>query len=77
MDCRRIALTDLAERHKNNCGTALSAYLRFLGQNRLDRNYPDELRHGDRYYEGARKQITVNAYQRDRRAGNRTIEVHG
>jgi 5-methylcytosine-specific restriction protein A len=73
----RLAETDLAENYKNNCGTALRAYLRFLEQEELDFSYPEEIINPNEYVEGAKKQITVNAYERDRGARNKAIEIHG
>ena len=35
---------------------------------RRERLYPDELESGKKYIEGARKQVRVNAYERDKRA---------
>lgn len=73
----RLSETDLAERYKNNCGTALRAYLRFLGQEQAEFSYPEEISNPEGYAEGAKKQITVNSYERDRQARNRAIEIHG
>jgi len=73
----RLSKTDLAERYQNNCGTALRAYLRFLGQAQTEFSYPEEILNPEYYIEGVRKQITVNSYERDRQARNRAIEIHG
>jgi 5-methylcytosine-specific restriction protein A len=73
----RLSETGLAERYKNNCGTALRAYLRFLGQEQPDFSYPEEISNPGSYVEGAKKQITVNSYERDRQARNKAIEIHG
>lgn len=73
----RLSDADLAERYKNNCGTALRAYLRFLSQEQPEFRYPDEISNPEGYAEGAKKQITVNSYERDRQARNRVIEIHG
>jgi 5-methylcytosine-specific restriction protein A len=42
-----------------------------------ERLYPDELEPGQKYPEGARKQIRVNAFERDRRARRACIRHHG
>lgn len=73
----RLSETDLAERYKNNCGTALRAYLRFLGQEQPEFSYPEEISNPESYVEGAKKQIIVNSYERDRQAHNKAIEIHG
>jgi len=73
----RLSEIDLAERYKNNCGTALRAYLRFLGQGQSEFSYPEEIINPEDYAEGTKKQITVNSYERDRSARNRAIEIHG
>lgn len=73
----RLSETDLSERYKNNCGTALRAYLRFLGQEQSEFTYPEEISNPESYVEGAKKQITVNSYERDRQARNKAIEIHG
>lgn len=73
----RLSETDLAERYKNNCGTALRAYLRFLGQVQPEFSYPEEITNPEGYVEGAKKRITVNSYERDRQARNKAIEIHG
>ncbi|WP_043912825.1 HNH endonuclease [Serratia inhibens] len=39
--------------------------------------YPDELTTQDNYIEGAKKRITVNAYERDPRARQVCIQIHG
>lgn len=39
--------------------------------------YPDELRGPERYVEGAVRQVSVNAYERNPRARVRCIEAHG
>ncbi|RUO74159.1 hypothetical protein CWI80_02050 [Pseudidiomarina sediminum] len=73
----RLSETNLAERYKNNCGTALRAYLRFLGQEQSEFRYPEEISNPGNFVEGAIKQITVNSYERDRKARNKAIEIHG
>jgi len=73
----RLSEIDLAERYKNNCGTALRAYLRFLGQEQPEFNYPEEISNSEGYAEGMKKQITVNFFERDRQARKRAIEIHG
>lgn len=73
----RLSETDLAERYKNNCGTALRAYLRFLGQEQPEFSYPEEILNPGNYVEGVKKQITVNSYERNREARNKAIEIHG
>lgn len=42
-----------------------------------ERLYPDELESGRKYYEGARRQVRVNAYERDPKARRACIESHG
>jgi len=73
----RLSETDLAERYKNNCGTALRAYLRYFGQAQPEFSYPEEIQNPENFVEGAKKQITVNSYERDSGARNRAIEIHG
>lgn len=73
----QLSETELAERYKNNCGTALRAYLRFLGRVQPEFSYPEEITNPEDYVEGARKRITVNSYERDRQARNKAIEIHG
>ena len=73
----RLSETDLAERYKNNCGTALRVYLRFLGQEQSEFRHPEEISNPEGYAEGAKKQVTVNSYERDRQARDRAIQIHG
>jgi 5-methylcytosine-specific restriction protein A len=42
-----------------------------------ERLYPDELEPGQKYMEGARRQIRVNAYERNRRARQDCLKHHG
>jgi 5-methylcytosine-specific restriction enzyme A len=42
-----------------------------------ERLYPDELEPGRKYIEGARKQVRVNAYERDARARSACLKHHG
>ena len=42
-----------------------------------ERLFPDELEPGQKYVEGARKQVRVNAYERDPRARKACLKVHG
>jgi 5-methylcytosine-specific restriction enzyme A len=42
-----------------------------------ERLYPDELEPGQKYLEGARKQVRVNAYERDPRARRACLKHHG
>jgi 5-methylcytosine-specific restriction enzyme A len=42
-----------------------------------DRLYPDELESGRTYTEGAKRQVRVNAYERDARARKACIDHHG
>jgi 5-methylcytosine-specific restriction enzyme A len=42
-----------------------------------DRLYPDELEPGQKYVEGARKQVRVNAYERNPAARDACIKHHG
>ncbi|BBL74327.1 HNH endonuclease [Methylomagnum ishizawai] len=72
-----FAISCLAERYKNNCGTALRAYLRFLSSEQSEFSYPEEISESEDYFEGAKKRITVNAYERDKNARNKAIEAHG
>ncbi len=72
-----LSNTDLAENYKNNCGTALRAYLRFLHESEPAYKSPDEIVNPDQYIEGAKKTITVNTYERDNNARNKCIEIHG
>jgi 5-methylcytosine-specific restriction protein A len=44
---------------------------------RRDNIYPDELELGRTYNEGAKRQVRVNAYERDPRARRACIEYHG
>ncbi|MBI3582665.1 MAG: HNH endonuclease [Nitrospinae bacterium] len=72
-----LSETDLAQNYKNNCGTALRAYLRFVGESEPAYKSPDEIVNPDKYTEGAKKKITVNSYERDNSARNKCIEIHG
>ncbi len=73
----RLSEVDIAQNYKNNCGTALRAYLRFVLE--VDPVYlsPDEIENPDQYVEGVKKTITVNSYERDPNARNECIEIHG
>ncbi len=42
-----------------------------------ERLFPDELEPGQKYVEGARKQVRVNAYERDPRARQACLKKHG
>jgi 5-methylcytosine-specific restriction protein A len=42
-----------------------------------ERNYPDELPDKGGYNEGAKKQVTVNAYERDSRARRACVRKYG
>lgn len=42
-----------------------------------ERLFPDELEPGRKYAEGARKQVRVNAYERDPRARRACLKAHG
>lgn len=42
-----------------------------------ERLFPDELEPGQKYVEGARKQVRVNAYERDPRARKACLKAHG
>jgi len=42
-----------------------------------ERLFPDELEPGHKYVEGARKQVRVNAYERDPRARKACLKKHG
>lgn len=46
-------------------------------RNSRERLFPDELELGQKYVEGARKQVRVNAYERDPRARKKCIEHYG
>ncbi len=66
-----------ADSYVSNCGTALRRYLTFLNSILDDFNYPEEIANGSEYIEGAKKQVIVNSYERDRDARNKAIEIHG
>ncbi len=51
--------------------------MRFLGQEQPEFSYPEEILNPGNYVEGAKKQITVNSYERNREARNKAIEIHG
>ncbi len=72
-----LSNTDLAQTYKNNCGTALRAYLRFLENELPEFTSPDEIENPELYVEGTKRKITVNAYERDREARNKCIEMKG
>lgn len=74
---KKLSETDLSEKYKDNCGTALRAYLRFLAQGQPEFSYPEEIANPENYVEGAKKRVTVNSYERDPQARNRAIEIHG
>lgn len=42
-----------------------------------ERLFPDELELGQKYFAGARKQVRVNAYERDPRARKKCLEYYG
>jgi len=73
----RLSDTNLAQNYKNNCGTALRAYLRFVSEVEPAYVSPDEIVNPEQYIEGAKKKITVNSYERDSDARNKCIEIHG
>ncbi len=73
----KLSKTDLAENYKNNCGTALRKYLKFITETNFIYKSLDEIENPNQYTEGAKKVITVNAYERDRKARNKCIEIHG
>jgi 5-methylcytosine-specific restriction protein A len=73
----RLSDTDLARNYKNNCGTALRAYLRFATEVNPTYFSPDEIIDPDKYSEGAKKRITVNSYERNNEARNKCIEIYG
>lgn len=73
----RLSQTVLAKSYRNNCGTALRAYLRFLARVQSEFSYPEEISTPEIYVEGAKKQIIVNSYERDSKARNKAIEIHG
>ena len=62
---------DEADRRLN--GYQKEAEIRMAAKERF---YPDELESGQ-YIEGAKKQIRINAYERDTKARNACIEHHG
>ncbi|HDF2327468.1 TPA: HNH endonuclease [Morganella morganii] len=43
----------------------------------LPNSYPDEIPSSDSYIEGAKKQVTINAYERDPKARQACIAYHG
>lgn len=66
-----------ADSYVSNCGTALRRYLVFINSNIDDFYYPEEILNSSEYIEGAKKQVIVNSYERDRDARNKAIEIHG
>ncbi|WP_071563985.1 HNH endonuclease [Bathymodiolus thermophilus thioautotrophic gill symbiont] len=73
----KLSKTDLAENYKNNCGTALRKYLKFITETNFIYRSPDEIENPNQYTEGSKKVITVNSYERDNKARNKCIEIHG
>jgi len=73
----RLSDTDLAQGYQSNCGTALRCYLRFVSETPPEYLAPDEITNPEQYFEGVRKTITVNAYERDINARRRCLEIHG
>ena len=63
----------LAERYKNNCGAAMRAYRRFLVSQQAGVNYSDEIVDSESCVEGSKKEVTVNAFERDSGTRNRAI----
>lgn len=61
----------------NNCGIALKRYLNFINSKQEYFSYPEEVINPSAYIEGAKKQVVVNSYERDRDARNKAIEIHG
>jgi 5-methylcytosine-specific restriction enzyme A len=57
--------------------TRLEEMYRELKENPRHRLYPDELDPDGTYSEGARKQVLVNAYERDSRARKACLKHHG
>lgn len=57
----------------------LGEYGKLVNVHRANREYlfPDELELGHRYVEGARKQVRVNAYERDPRARKACLKKYG
>ncbi|HEX4502991.1 MAG TPA: hypothetical protein VH187_17785 [Scandinavium sp.] len=66
-----------ADSFVNNCGTALRRYLKFVNRKQDYFSYPEEIVNPSAYIEGAKKQVVVNSYERDRDARNKAIEIHG
>ncbi|MBX7020801.1 HNH endonuclease, partial [Providencia rettgeri] len=66
-----------ADSYLRNCRTALRWYLAFIQSELKEFHYPDELTNSNEYVEGAKRQIIVNSYERDRVARNKAIEIHG
>lgn len=66
-----------ADSFVSNCSTAMRRYLSFINSELSYFHYPDEILNHSEYIEGAKKQIIVNSYERDRDARNKAIEIHG
>ncbi len=74
---KRLSETDTPNDYKNNLVSALGGYLRYVSEADSVFVSPDEIANPDKYAEGAKKKITVNAFERDVRARNKCIEIHG
>lgn len=71
---------DFEERKIWLCKTCQPVYSRISHQDDLvedEISYPDDLEDEKKYFEGAKKRITVNAYERDQKARNKCIEYFG
>jgi 5-methylcytosine-specific restriction protein A len=72
---RRLFTTDEREEAAKRLGRFRAAVVK-LGKKR-DQLYPDDLQPGRTYTEGAKRQIRVNAYERDPRARRACLAHHG
>jgi len=54
-----------------------NSHIRYWAANKQYQDYPDEISDVISVIEGAKKQITINRYERDRAARTKCIEKHG
>lgn len=62
----------VAEERLGEYGKAIAKH-----QAHLEKLFPDELEPGQKYVEGAKKQVRVNAYERDAKARKACLKHHG
>ncbi len=74
---KKLERLDLTDGQFNDRRSALRAYHRFVQSNYFPIDFPDEIENSPQYPEGAKKQITVNAYERNRAARQKCLDIKG